>query len=152
MPKWIDEICDVLYKCDTPQIQRALIKEWFDEHGELVIGKCAMGVLSCESGKILTPDLNEELIDDIDNYHEIMKLYNVPEEWWSINLLPQVIHESESDLPTMNIDMCVYDDNVGEVITGHNQLHSFIFNLNDAGLTFKEISECIRVTFEDVDD
>ena len=156
MPRWIDEICDVLYKCKIPQIQKALIKEWYNDSGNIVIGKCAMGVLSCEAGRTLTPDMNENLIDDTANYYEIMKLYNVPEEWRENDILPSITkyltEDDESDTFFTNIETCDYGYGMGEVIAGHNHLHQFIFDLNDAGLTFKEISECLKITFKDVEE
>jgi len=150
--KWVENIASVLDKCDIPQVQTALIQEYVDKDGNFVIGKCAMGVLSCEAGMMLTVDLNDELINDDDNYHEILKLYDVPEEFWANKLLPEYIGIGwEYEIDEFNdCSNDTTDENYRP--NGLSQLHAWIFRMNDYGMTFKQIAECIRVTFEGVED
>lgn len=144
--KWVSNIVNVLRECDIPQVQTALIREFYNKDGELVIGKCAMGVLSCEAGMTLSVDMNEDLINDTANYQQILKLYDVPEEWWGNELLPECL-----SIGSPHFDDRFFDED--EDVYFHTvQLHQFIFRMNDNGFTFKDIADCIEVTFEDVED
>lgn len=143
---WVTAIADVLDTCDIPQVRTALIQEFYDQDNNLVVGKCAMGVLSCEAGMTLTPEMNSDLVNNNENYHNILKLYNVPEEFWGNKLLPELYSDGwEHEIDEYNNpDLEDYSNRLVE-------FHAFVFRMNDNGMTFKEIAECIRVTFADVE-
>lgn len=150
MSNWVNNICDVLDKCDIPQLRSTLIGTFHDKDGKLTIGKCAMGVLSCEAGMTLTPDMNDDLISDDENYEEILKLYDVPEEFWHDIKLPAIRTHRDDEL--IQTEFATSSFPIYGGIIGTVSFHEFIFGLNDGGLTFKEIAECIRITFGDAND
>lgn len=129
---------EILRNTTTPQICGDLIKfKKYDRvNGEVImrkepefLGKCALGVLACESGK---ENLQLSLKREFVPYEDILSAYGI---------------EMEKVYPHMSIfpdDGKVWDF-TSEVLMS---LDGIIIRLNDTyELTFKEIAEFLEVTF-----
>ena len=113
----------VLRETKVPQIKHRLIKFVGNE----MIGKCAMGVLACESGN---PDLQltkERLGVD---YEAIMYAYGI---------------ETITGYPTLDLDQQDWDFDTERL----GSLIATITGMNDfGGFTFEQIAEFLEVTFD----
>lgn len=129
---------EILRNTSTPQITGDLIKfKKYEKSGTDIIklkepellGKCAMGILACDSGK---KNLQLSLKREFVPYEDILSAYGI---------------EMEKVYPHMSIfpdDGKVWDF-TSEVLMS---LDGIIIRLNDTyELTFKEIAEFLEVTF-----
>lgn len=130
--EWLDNIVSILSSTDVPQITGKLIS--FDEHDNM-IGKCALGVISCEVG---IPLMNRG--DNEVSYNRILSKANVPSELNGVqDVLPSLyIYTTSKGVESVFFNECTTTD-----------LASYIYLLNDNGLSFNEIAEFLEVTFGD---
>lgn len=123
----IRRIAKALRNTDVKQITSALAK--FDNEKNL-IGKCALGVLSCEYYRKITHENNYDV-----DYNEILRACGVPDEWVN-NILPNSCYFTSKD--------SFYLDEANWC----HQLSDMIPSLNDREkLTFDEIAEFLETTF-----
>ena len=123
MAKWALEIAKMLRETNVPQITGRLIDYVPFTN---VVGKCALGVISCEVGLPLsiTQDLTA-----LPEYQDILKEVGVPNEFLYDCVTPFLF------------------------MTGQKDLYDIIYTLNDAHkLTFEQIADYIETTFGDVED
>ena len=152
MEEWLENICNILRETDVPQIYGDLIRfeSTYDEETdsfkqEVMKGKCALGVISCEVGMTLNYDVQTY------DYSDILNYANVPSEL--LRGLPY-IHVS-----TKYVNDESKDDLHGEKRVPTNAQFDFdssasgfaeyIFKVNDGGLTFKELADYLEETFGD---
>jgi len=126
----MSKISQILKESTIPQITGKLAI--FDLGTENLIGKCAMGVLSCESGNPKFIIHNNDTMIDVPN---ILKEYDIPEDL-------------QTEVPTFAFDdIGQFDINYGS--NDISYLFSEIVFLNDSmKLTFKEIAEFLEVTYD----
>jgi len=139
----LDKVTEILSTPQHPQIKGKLIEYGYAGNGEVIIlGKCALGELSCRVGLPLKPHQPPP-------YHStILTLTGFP-AWMS-----------EGNLPTMRasvvnkvnllwfIDSCFE----GKTIEGESHLSSYITLMNDYGFTYQQIIEFLETTFGDIED
>lgn len=135
------KISQILKESTVPQINGSLIGYTTLAHD--VVGKCALGVLACESGN---PDLkldmdNRGFLGGFPITHRILQAYDVPPEYLDITnpILPSIsfvkYNHDAPPMPHISWD-------------SPTTLSYMILNLNDkGGLTLKEIGEFLEVTF-----
>ena len=75
MAEWSDNIAKILRETKIPKITGNLIGH--NKGGD--IGKCALGIISCEVGLPLTLEL--AMADNLPSYIEILRKAGVPEEY-----------------------------------------------------------------------
>lgn len=121
------KISQVLKETKVPQITGRLIR--FNDITDEFVGKCALGVLACESG-----DPNLKLNKDkigVD-YGDIIKAYGIEDERiYPLPHSPNIVSPEK----TWDYSMSV---NLATIIMRLNDLHK---------LTFKQIGEFLEVTF-----
>lgn len=113
------KMSQVLRETTINQIQCSLIK--FDSENN-IIGKCALGVLACESGDT---DLKLSINQTAVPYYRIVKAYDTGLD----NELPYLSARS------LNLQF------------NHKVYHGvddYIYRLNDAGLTFEQIADFLE--------
>lgn len=125
--KWLDNILEVLNNPKYPQIQGELEKRNDDNE---IIGKCALGEMRCSK--------DVEALDICDSDGVIMKAFDVPEWLWHDKVLP-ILHYGYNNLEKVDEFPQKFED-------GAN-LQSWIYGLNDTGLTYPEICEWLEITF-----
>jgi hypothetical protein len=113
------KMSQVLRETVVNQIHHDLIR--YDDNNN-VVGKCALGVLACESGD---PSLKLDGNSQDVSYDNIIKAYktNLDEG------LPYLYRESGS-----------FDFSINMTCT----LSDYIYKLNDSGLSFKEIADFLE--------
>lgn len=123
------KISQILKESHTPQVQGDLIKYDFDT-GEFE-GKCALGVLACESG-----DSFLKLSKDHQNvqYDAILNAYGIADEAYPMLVHPKLYSSKETG----------WDFNDQTYLLSH-----IIIRLNDTfNFSFKEIGEFLEETFD----
>lgn len=150
--EWLQNICNILRTTDVPQSYGDLIKfkDTYDEYGEVLeskfIGKCALGVISCEVGIPLSSNQREV------SYTKILEKAGVPQELIESNLPYIRVDFSFTDITPdddeRNIDGIEFCGD-GDGGYAHSGFSEYIFRLNDGGLTFNEIADFLEVTFGD---
>jgi len=148
MNKGIKEICEILRTPDYPQIQGELVQLDHEQPNDrIVIGKCALGELSCRLGNSLTETI------DISNWSTsavyaktILQLADGLPSWIVTgNWLPQIrrVHDvDETASPNILFDDRMIECNLGELI----------MNMNDLCFTYEEIADFLETTFEDLEE
>ena len=131
---------EILRSTTTPQITGDLIKFKKYEYvgGEShrlaipeFLGKCALGVLACESGK---SNLKLDIDNDFVSYEDILEAYDIDTE---------KVYPNMSTLPDK--DGNIWDFKNDELMS----IDGIIIRLNDTyELTFKEIADFLEVTFD----
>ncbi len=122
MAEWSDNIAKILRQTDIPKITGALIGHSGDE-----VGKCALGVISCEVGLPLTLEL--AMAENLPTYNQILKKAGVPNDY------------IDGEIP-----YSTYPESVEYNVS----LDRVIWSLNDSlRLSFKEIADYIEITFKD---
>ena len=124
----IKRICDILEHAEYPQIHGDLIKL----EGDKIVGKCALGEISCKVGLKLDKDCTTHI------YRDILEAAGVPKAYLDGDNLP---YFSRTDLTVGTFDVFDFD-------TDHGcDLDQYIWTLNDEGYNYNEISEFLRCTF-----
>ena len=142
MPQWLDNMVSILRDTNVPQI-RGNLARWERDIEPRLIGKCALGVISCEVGLPLSYYGYEPSYDDI------MSNANVPLEFYDDCILPKIEREDgDNEAEVSNIYFPIGDSKGWE----WQSLYQMIWNLNDGGLSFKEIADFLEITFEGVED
>lgn len=117
------QIIDVLRASEVPQVIIHLVK--FDANDK-VIGKCALGVLACESGR---PELKLDSRNQTIDHSDILEAYGCDHEKYDLfrySILDEKFDTDSSIIPLTEI----------------------IWRLNDVErLTFKEIADFLETTF-----
>jgi len=132
-------ISQILRETDITQIKGDLIRYvWVDggedctngHFGDELMGKCALGVLACESGK---PELKLDKKNRQVNYDAILKAYDIKDD-----LYPELQHPKISS------------DEIGWNFKNQDyNLSSIIIRLNDTfEFTFDQIADFLEVTFD----
>jgi len=134
---WLDNICNILrhpyYKKVTGSL--AIFNDL-----EEVIGKCALGEISCRVGIKLTKE-NSAFI----KYGKIMETARVPFCLREGKILPEINYANTNDFNSINVE-----DFPSEY--GGADLEWWIYTLNDAGLKYNEIADFLETTFGDMAD
>ena len=145
--EWLDNICEILRNTTVPQIYGDLISfkvidvldDGEPEHE--FIGKCALGVISCEVG--MTLDYNHQTYD----YPDILRTAGVPEELINFDSLPYLDTSINTDG-----DGRRYITEIDFSDEGCSAFAEYIYKLNDGGLSFKEIADFLETTFGEYDE
>ncbi len=115
----IRQICKTLRKTRTKQIYKTLAR--FDANNR-VLGKCALGVLSCKFSQKITPQNKGDL-----NMITILSDAGIPSDWQFREIFPHYY--------------------AGEMRIAVTQLYGMIVSLNDSEeFTFKEIADFLEIT------
>lgn len=118
---WLDKLCEPLLNPKYQQIKGTLCKR----NGRKIIGKCAEGEIACQN-RIKYG--NDQLYL---HGSQLIKL-DIPFDLIDNEDLPQIYFTN----PEVDFNRTT---NIGE----------YIFCANDAGFTYPQIAEFLRVTFED---
>jgi len=125
------KISQVLRETEVPKIKFRLIS--FNDDGEFE-GKCAMGVLACES-KVEDLKLSKDKTHV--SYTDIINAYKIPKHM-NGGVLPYIWKPSRGKI---HVDFFENEKN-------QQWLSEQIITLNDSlGLSFKEIGEFLEVTY-----
>ncbi len=134
------KISQVLKETEIPQVTGDLIKfnfvssgqgeDWEGHYTDEMIGKCALGVLACESND---PTIHLSFKRRSVSYDRILETYGIKDE----GIYPLL------KSPTNNDDIPMWD------WEEDSRLSYIIIKLNDRyNFTFKEIGEFLEVTFD----
>lgn len=128
----------VLKNTNVTQVTGELIKyKTHDQEGDVLrepifLGKCAMGVLACESGN---PELKLDENKISVRYNEILKAYDIDYE----EVYPYLYSPNNRNDNIRRWDFNDMSNNIADIIIKLNDSHGF---------TFKEIGEFLEVTFD----
>ena len=125
------KISQMLLETEVIQVTGRLAS--YNESHEIT-GKCAMGILACESGD---PDMKLEYDKSEPLSGPVLIACKLPKDLYEV---PKLVYKylDDDDIPTLtDIDMDNYQSLGGQII-----------NLNDSlRLSFKEIGEYLEVTY-----
>jgi hypothetical protein len=125
------KISQILRETTTPQIYGAQIK--FDDDENLK-GKCAIGVLACESG---VPELKLGIDKTYANYSQILGAYGLRDE----DIYPHLLYNDALNKKHGEFGWNFEFNNMS--------ISAIIIILNDSHhFTFKEIADFLEVTFD----
>lgn len=123
------KMSQILKDTTVPQLYGALIA--FDEYTKEFKGKCALGVLACESGN---PDLKLSVDNMGAPWEDIIKAYGV---------------DPQEGFPTITCNRDYEEGLHGWDFEYGMDLSLIIIRLNDSWkLSFEEIGEFLEVTFD----
>ena len=134
------KISQILKESTIPQINGELIG--YTDLNQDTIGKCALGVLACESGNPdLTLDENTTQLKQMRITNSILKEYDIPSEY---------LNRHNAVLPELySYDISDDEKHINWTWENSTTLEYIIMSLNDKlELSFKEIGEFLEVTFD----
>lgn len=129
----------ILRETTIPQIRSRLIR-FGGVDGDEIMGKCAMGVLACESGN---PDLKLAKMHQCIEYEAIFEAFGIAKE---DQYMPHI------NVNLINCDPEYSDDDRYSDLWDFDKtypIHFIVTSLNDnLHFTFDEIAEFLEVTFD----
>lgn len=128
----LPKISQILKDTIIPQIKGALIR--YNYISKEFEGKCALGILSCESGE---PDLKLDIDNTGADFSDILSAYDIEDIQLPLLKSPDMSH---AEVQGYGWD---WDSDIYMSISGA------IIRLNDGyGFTFSQIGEFLEVTFD----